>query len=78
MRGPVVVFHGGFAQDQRRDASPDFDDQPRLIITDHAVSDYGVDATKGTFLGIKVTQFTGWPSRKLFILVPKFWEMVPQ
>src|SRR6476660_4262114 len=70
----VVVFRGSLAQKQGRKAAADFNDQSRLKIADHAVSDQSVRAIKEMVIEIKVARFCRWRRWKLLILIPEFWK----
>src|SRR5258708_32927383 len=71
---PVVVFCGSLAQKQGRKAAADFDDQLRLKMADHAVSDQCIRAVKEMVIEIKVARFFSWRRWKLLVLIPEFWK----
>ena len=74
----VVVFRGSLAQKQGRKAAAHFDDQSRLKMADHAVSDQGVDTIKEPVVKMKTAFFLGGFDRNLLIFAPEFWTMISQ
>ena len=79
MRVELLFFVGGLAQKQGRKAAADFDDQLRLKMADHAVSDQGIRAIKEMVIEIKTARLLQLASiGNLLILVPEFWKMRSQ
>src|SRR4249919_1060830 len=74
----VVVFRGSLAQKQGRKTAADFDDQLRLKMAGHAVSDQGIRAIKEIVIEIKVARFFRWRRWKLLKLIPEFWKACSQ
>src|SRR5438046_6594253 len=69
-----VVFYGRLAQKQRGKSAANFDDQTRLEMTDHAVSDQRVCAIKEMVIEIKVNLFFTRRCWKLLIFALEFWK----
>ena len=74
MRPPLLSFVTAWPQKQRRKAAADFDDQLRLKMADHAVSDQCIHAIKEMVIEIKVARFFNWRRWKLLILIAEFWK----
>src|SRR5947207_9665158 len=69
-----VVFYGRLAQKQRGKSAANFDDQTRLEMTDHAVSDQRVCAIKEMVIEIKVNLFFTRRCWKPLIFTLEFWK----
>src|SRR4029077_2797036 len=65
-------------QDQRRETAAHLDNQLRLEMTDHAVSDQSIHAIKKLITEMKSILLPAWLRCELGVFVPKFWEMAAE
>ena len=78
MRAELLFFAAASADEQRRKPAADLDDQPRLKMANHAVSDQRVCTVKEAVIEMKMTRLPSRLGWKLLIFVSEFWKMLPQ
>ena len=76
MRADVLFFAAASSDEQRRKPATDLDDQPRLKMANHAVSDQGVYTVEEAVIEMEMIRLPSRLGWKLLIFVSEFWKML--